>query len=141
MSEKMTVQERDAFLREPRLGVLSSLGASGAPVAVPLWFEWDGAVARFFTSALSPKVKRLEADPRVSLLVANPAGEDEAWVAIDGRVELHEDGAIELAERLAERYWDTSTPNHRETLELWRRAAAVMRRVEIHPTRIRSYRD
>ena len=141
MSEKMTVEERDAFLREPRVGVLSSLDASGAPVAVPLWFEWNGEAACFFTSALSPKVKRLEADPRVSLLVANPAGEDEVWVAIDGRVELHADGAIELAERLAERYWDTSTPSHREALDLWRKAAAVMRRVEIHPTRIRTYRD
>ena len=46
-----------------------------------------------------------------------------------------------LAERLAERYWDTPTPDHREVLELCRKAAAIMRRVEIHPTRIRSYRD
>jgi hypothetical protein len=94
-----------------------------------------------FTSGLSPKVRRLEKDPRASLLVARPAGEPEEWVAIDGTIEIHEKGALQLAERLAERYWDLADEGHRATLELWRKASEMLRLLELKPTRIRSHVD
>jgi PPOX class probable F420-dependent enzyme len=137
--DAMNEETREAFLAEARLGVLSMLTESGAPVAVPVWFEWGGGQARMFTSAASPKMRRLERDPRVSLLVARPSGEKEEWVAIDGRVEIHNDGALELAERLAERYWDLSEEGHKATLDLWRKAAQALRHLQLVPERIRSY--
>jgi PPOX class probable F420-dependent enzyme len=137
----MSKEAQQAFLSETQIGVLTMLSESGAPVAIPLWFEWDGERARMFTAVTSPKVRRLERDPRVSLLVARPAGEKEEWVAIDGTVEIHTDGAFELAERLAQRYWDMDDPGHRTTLELWQKAAAALRRLELVPTRIRSHVD
>jgi PPOX class probable F420-dependent enzyme len=137
----MTEAERDAFLAEPRYGILSMLRQDGSPVAVPVWFEWDGKSVRMFSSRLSPKIERLQRDPRASLLVTNRLEEPEAWVAFDGEVELREEGGLDVAERMAPRYWDLSDEHRRETLELWRKAAAVFQMLELIPTRIRSYKD
>ena len=137
----MTEEERDRFLSEPRYGILTLLRTDGSPIAVPVWFDWTGEVVRMFTSVVSAKMKRLRADPRASLLVANHLSEHEAWVAFDGVVSIHEDGGIELAERLAPRYWDLSDPDRQRTLESWREAAAAFRILELKPARIRTYRD
>jgi hypothetical protein len=94
-----------------------------------------------FTSVVSPKIKRLQADPRASLLVVNYLSEQEAWVSFDGSVSIHEKGGLELAEELAPRYWDLSDPGRQETLALWRKAGAAMRLLELRPVRIRTHRD
>jgi PPOX class probable F420-dependent enzyme len=136
----MTDTERDAFLAVPRLGMLSTLVADGAPVTVPVWFEWDGTAARVFSGAATGKVKRIERDPRASLLVANSIGEPEAWVAFDGEITIVPEGAIELAERLAHRYWDMTDEKHHAELASWPAAAAHLRVLELTPRRIRSSR-
>ena len=136
----MTPAERDAFLAQVRLGILITLREDGSPVAVPVWFEWDGAAVRVFTSVLSEKIRRLERDPRASLLVVNHVGEPEAWVAFDGTVTIKIDGGIELAERLARRYWDLADPEHNAELERWRAAAGALRVLELIPARIRTSR-
>ena len=143
MAKGLTDQERDAFLKEARYGILTHLRKDGSPVAVPVWFEWDGSTARMFTSGLSPKVKRLDNDPRVSLLVINAVDEPEAWVALDGEAQIHQDGdeAIALAERMAPRYWDLSDEGRQQTLQLWRKAAAVLRVIELKPKAVRTYKD
>jgi len=137
----MTDEERDRFLAEPRYGILTVLRADGSPIAVPVWFDWSGEVIRMFTSVISPKMKRLQADPRASLLVVNHLAEHEAWVAFDGLVSIHEAGGLDLAEQLSTRYWDLSDPERQRTLELWRKAAAALRVLELKPTRIRTYKD
>ncbi len=130
---------RDAFLAETRIGILSTAGEDGWPISVPVWFEWDGSHARVFTNAGSSKVGRLERDPRVSLLIVNNVGEPEYWVAIDGQVEIREDGATELAKRLADRYWDMANEEHRNVVATWVAESATLRLLEITPTRIRTY--
>jgi PPOX class probable F420-dependent enzyme len=137
----MSDEERERFLAEPRYGILNTIRSDGWPVGVPVWFDWNGEGVRMFTSVLSPKLKRLQRDPRASLLVVNHPHEAEAWVAFDGRISVHEEGGLELAEALAPRYWDLSDPERRETLALWRKAAAAMRLLELRPARIRSYKD
>jgi PPOX class probable F420-dependent enzyme len=137
----MTDEERDRFLRDPRYGILTLLRTDGSPISVPVWFDWTGQVVRMFTSAVSPKIERLKADPRVSLLVANHIAEHEMWVAFDGVVSIHEEGGIELAEKLASRYWDLSDPDRQRTLEFWQKVAAALRVLELEPTRIRTYKD
>ena len=44
----MSDAERDAFLSGRRYGILTTLRADGAPVSVPVWYEWDGAALRMF---------------------------------------------------------------------------------------------
>jgi len=134
----MSDAERDVFLAKTRLGILTTLRDDGSPVAVPVWFEWDGRVVRCFSYRGSGKIKRLERDPRASLLVANNVGEPEAWVGFDGEVVIKGDGAIELAERLARRYWDVNDPERSATLEQWRRIAPSLRLLELVPTQVRT---
>ena len=76
------------------------------PISVPVWFDWDGVTVQMFASADSPKMRRLQSDPRVSLLVSNDVDEPESWVAFDGSVTIDDSGGFELAESLAKRYWD-----------------------------------
>jgi hypothetical protein len=73
--------------------------------------------------------------------VVNDLKEKESWVAFDGEVSIQDEGGLELAEELASRYWDLSDPGRQETLELWRKAAAALRVLELRPDRIRSHKD
>jgi PPOX class probable F420-dependent enzyme len=137
----MSDEERQRFLSKPRYGILNTLRSDGWPIGVPLWFDWNGETVRIFTSVVSPKMKRLQRDPRASLLVVNDLKEKESWVAFDGKVSIQDEGGLELAEELASRYWDLSDPGRQETLELWRKAAAALRVLELRPDRIRSHKD
>ena len=138
---KMNDEARERFLAEPRYGILNTIRSDGLPIGVPVWFDWNGETIRMFTSVLSPKIKRIQRDSRVSLLVVNHPTEEEAWVSFDGPVSIQEEGGFELAEELAPRYWDLSDPGRQETVELWRKAAAAMRLLELRPARIRSHKD
>lgn len=134
----MTDAARDEFLADAKVAVLATTSTDGPPLAVPVWFEWTDGRARFFTGIDSPKMKRIARDPQVSLLVANAAGAPEAWVLIQGSAEVSEEGAADLAVRLADRYWDMNDPDHITTVDGWRAAGATLRVVEIVPSRIRS---
>jgi PPOX class probable F420-dependent enzyme len=137
----MNDEERERFLTEPRYGILNTIRSDGLPIGVPVWFDWDGETVRMFTSVVAPKVKRIQADPRASLLVVNHPTEQESWVSFDGEVAVRDHGGLELAERLALRYWDLSDPERQATLELWRKAAAALRVLELRPERVRSYKE
>jgi PPOX class probable F420-dependent enzyme len=129
----MTPHELDAFLRETRIAKLAYLQASGAPTIVPVWFEWDGSVARVFTSRNSPKMRRLTADPRVALSVEEPVGVPERWVTIEGLVSVSDEGVAELIRRLANRYY---TPEKAaEVVDVWPAGSVLL---TITPGRIRS---
>jgi PPOX class probable F420-dependent enzyme len=131
----MTDAQRDAFLAQPRIAILSTVDREGAPVAVPIWFEWDGARARLFTGRSSPKVRRLRSDPRVCLTVAEPAERTEAYVIIEGTAEL-EEGGWALAQRLAPRYYDAGRAER--ALAEWGSTPDRWIEIVITPTRIRS---
>ena len=66
----MTEEEQRAFLGAARTIILCSIGADGVPHPMPMWFglEDDGAVV-MTTFTKSQKIKNLERDPHVSLLV------------------------------------------------------------------------
>ena len=135
----LTDAERDAFLAETRVATLSYLTRSGAPFSVPVWFEWDGTRAHIFTGDDSMKVYWLSRDPRACLLVPRPAGEREEWVAIDGAITVRKEGGFALAERLARRYWDLTDNYFSTALEEWREGADQFVKLELVPTRIRTY--
>jgi PPOX class probable F420-dependent enzyme len=131
----MTDEQRDAFLREPRIAVLTTLTQDGSPTGIAIWFEWDGSHARMFTTRDSPKIRRIEADPRVSLTVAEPAGVPEAWVTIEGEARVVE-GGFALAERLAPRYYPPEQAER--ALASWGAAADRWVVIEVTPRRVRS---
>jgi PPOX class probable F420-dependent enzyme len=136
----MSNAQIDEFMNETRVGVLCTNNADGSPNAVPVWFEWQNGEVRIFTSAVSEKMARFENDPRVSFLVARPAGEPEQWVAVDGVVSISAEGAVPLLDRLGARYWDEKgNPQHAATLAEWRQAGEYLRVLTIVPQEVRSY--
>jgi PPOX class probable F420-dependent enzyme len=132
----MTPTEADAFLRDTRIAKLATLNADGGPNVVPVWFEWDGAVARVFTSRTSPKLRRIRRDPRVALSVEEPLGVAEAGVTIEGTAAIEDTGGLELARRLIERYY--SPERVAETWPSWEAMAEQWVVIAITPSRIRS---
>ena len=134
----MNEQEREAFLKEPRLGILSTLDEGHLPISVPVWFEFDGQVVRMFSANDTPKVRRLQADPRGSLLVVNHLGEQEAWLAFDGEIAISDEGGLALAERIAPKYWDLSDPARANMLEEWRKSPEAFCLLTLTPSRVRT---
>ena len=135
----MNENEIEKFLSETRYGMLTTLKADGRPSSVPVWFEWDGRVVRLFTGKDTAKVRHIRRDPRVNLLVANHPEESEAWVLFEGEAAVVPEGGIELAEKLAARYYDLSDPERRAILERWQAKPATFCVIELLPSRIRSY--
>jgi PPOX class probable F420-dependent enzyme len=133
---EMSVAERDAFLAQARIGMLATLDTAGAPLAIPIWYDWDGERARMFTSGNSPKVTRLRRDGRVCLTVAEPVGVPEAWVAIEGVATIEAGTGFALAQRLAPRYY--SPEQAARTLDAWGRTAHDWVTIVLEPRRIRT---
>jgi PPOX class probable F420-dependent enzyme len=139
---KLTAEERDEFLASRRLAVLSMNGASGRPVALPLWFGWDGLVLRMFSMRDTAKVRRLRRDPRASVLVSNVFGEPVRWVELEGTVTIHDDSGLATAENLLTRYLgELDSPSGRAALKVFRSVGPLLVELRLVPDRIRSYAE
>jgi PPOX class probable F420-dependent enzyme len=132
----MSSAEVDAFLKETRIGKLAYLATGGGPTIVPIWFEWDGEVARIFTSAGSRKVRRITEEPRVALSVEEPVGVPERWVTIEGSCTITAEGTIGLIERLARRYYEPAKAE--ETIRSWTARPEMWVTLTITPVKVRS---
>ena len=81
------------LLKTERVLQVASINKNGSPHLVPMWFvlEEDGSLM-FTTYGRSQKVKNLERDPRVTLLVESGERYDELkGVVIDGIAEIIRD--------------------------------------------------
>lgn len=136
----MTNAQRDAFLSERRYGILTTLRATGAPVSLPVWYEWDGATLGMFCHEASGKLKRLKRDSRATVLVVNNPNEAENWVAFDGRITVRDEGGLELAERVFDRYYPPGD-ERRSVLESWRSMGDEWRLLELTPDSIRIHEE
>lgn len=129
---------RDEFLAQPRLAILITNDAPGAPIGVPVWFEWTGTKVQMFAGKETPKINRIKRDARASVLVTNAVGEPEAWVAFDGLIDLNADGGIELATRLVDQYWNMDDERLRSVLTSWQQAPDEFFLLTLRPEKIRT---
>jgi nitroimidazol reductase NimA-like FMN-containing flavoprotein (pyridoxamine 5'-phosphate oxidase superfamily) len=125
------------FLDTPRLGTLIISRIDDTPVGIPIWFEWTDEVVLMFSYVNSVKVERLRSNPTASLVVANNIGEPEEWVAFDGTITISDSGGLDLAQRLAPRYWDLTEPRNRDELASWLRSPENFCLLTLTPERIR----
>lgn len=138
MSTASLTDQDVEFLRRPLHGFLTVAAGPLPPQPRPVWFEvTDEGTLQLFTEPGALKVRRLERDPRASIVVAAPVGERERWVSVAGRTTLESDGARELVDRLAARYWDLDDPARAEELAGMR--AVEMVRLVIHPESVARY--
>ena len=65
----MTPEERDAFVGEPRTGVLATVDAKGRAHAVPVWYLFEGGELVIVTGRNSQKHKNVARTGRASLCI------------------------------------------------------------------------
>ena len=119
------------LLSRPLQAMITVAPAGGRwPAPRPVWFELTAAdEIQLFSFASTPRVARVQETPRASIVVSAPVGEPEQWVSID-------DGAFELADRLARLYY-AGEPEKLAVLDEWRDADLV--RLVITPARVQRY--
>ena len=101
--------EQSRFLADnPFVGVATTLRRDGSPHSTIVWVDVSDGTVGFNTARGRTKVRHLERDPRVSLLVVDPT-DAYRWVAVSGRAELTEEGADAQIDKLAKKYLGEET--------------------------------
>ncbi|WP_406631231.1 pyridoxamine 5'-phosphate oxidase family protein [Amycolatopsis sp. WGS_07] len=89
---EMTPEEVSAYLASQRTATLVSLGASGHPHAVAMWYAVLDGVLWFETKAKAQKAVNLRRDPRVTVLIEDGLTYDVLrGVSLEGRAEVVDD--------------------------------------------------
>jgi PPOX class probable F420-dependent enzyme len=91
------------FLDNPYVGVVTTLRADGSPHSTVVWVENENGELSFNTAVGRAKERHLGTDPRVSLIVVDPANAYQ-WVSVSGRAELTQEDADPQIDRLAKKY-------------------------------------
>ena len=90
-----------AFLQEPNYAIVAALRDDGTPHQTVVWVDWDGEHVLLNLNTWRTKLRYLERDPRVSVLVLDRE-DPYRWVSVSGRVvETTTDGAAEHIVKLA----------------------------------------
>ena len=88
----MTAEEIEAFLASQRTATLVTLGPTGHPHAVAMWFGLVDGVLWFETKAKAQKAVNLRRDPRATVLVEDGETYDTLrGVSMEGRCEVVDD--------------------------------------------------
>jgi PPOX class probable F420-dependent enzyme len=105
MSLAMTVAEREAFLAEPRVAVVTVADENGrGPLAVPLWYEYQPGDLTLLTWRTSRKTRLIRRAGRISVCVQS-AELPYRYVTVEGPVtEIEESVTVERRWALANRY-------------------------------------
>lgn len=130
MSINMTTEEREAFLADVHVGIVSIPEEGRGPLAVPIWYSYEpGGEVRFTTAKASRKGKLLERARRISLC-AQTEVDPYKYVSVEGPVVAVEPAEIERHERpMAHRYYGkTKGDKYIETID--RSVEAVLVRMK-----------
>lgn len=116
----MSAAEVDAFLRAPHHLQVATIGPSGQPHLVAMWYGYvDGALA-LWTYGRSQKVVNLRRDPRLACLAESGRAYDELkGVELVGRGVVLDDPGVVLAvgRSVFDRYLGPFTEDDRPRLE------------------------
>jgi PPOX class probable F420-dependent enzyme len=88
----MSAEEISAFIDTRRTATLVTLGATGHPHAVAMWFAVIDGVVWFETKAKAQKAVNIRRDPRVTVLMEDGLTYDALrGVSLEGRAEIVDD--------------------------------------------------
>lgn len=137
----MSDEEVTAFLERSRTATMATIGPTGHPHLIAMWYGLIGGKIYFETKAKSQKAVNLRRDPRISVMVESGHTYDQLrGVAIEGTAHLIEDtGADEYwaaANSVFERYNGEVTDETRPFVEMMMNKRIVVR---VDPDRVRSW--
>ena len=102
MSE--TLQKYRDLLEAPNLAHLATVMPDHSPQVTPVWFEFDGEFIMFNSAKGRQKDRNLRANPHVALSIVDPKN-SYRYLEVRGEiVEITEEGADAVIDRLAKRY-------------------------------------
>jgi PPOX class probable F420-dependent enzyme len=101
---EIPASHRDLLTR-PICGVLTTMLPDGQPCSCLVWADFDGECARVNTTLERRQGRNLLRNPKVSLLVVDPA-DTSRFLQVRGEAELVTDGALEHLDALTRAYTD-----------------------------------
>ncbi|MEV6768021.1 PPOX class F420-dependent oxidoreductase [Nocardia sp. NPDC051030] len=135
----MSEQEIAEFLERSRIATMATVGATGAPHLIAMWYALIDGEIWFETKAKSQKAVNLRRDPRITVMLETGDTYDQLrGVSIEGRAEIIEDPeplfkvGISVWERYTGPYSEEAKPFVEQMLH--KRVA-----VRVIPERIRSW--
>ena len=118
---RMSQAEMDAYLREPNLSHLSTVGPDGSPHVAPVWHHYDGEALFMLAEPKAVKIRNIRHEPRVSIAITTTV-QPYSFLQFNGVAELSDQWDKELlwamsinyqgreeGERYAERTYREST--------------------------------
>lgn len=92
------------LLESRAVAFVSTIGPRGEPQTTPLWFLWRDGMVRISLVEGRQKLRNLRRDPRLSVVVVDPA-DPTRYVELRGRVDaLTPDPELALERAVAEKY-------------------------------------
>jgi PPOX class probable F420-dependent enzyme len=92
------------FLRDNAfVAVATTVRPDGSLHSTVVWVDVEDGDPLFLTTRARAKFRHLQRDPRVSLLMVDPANAWR-WVSVSGRVELSDEKADARVDRMARKY-------------------------------------
>jgi PPOX class probable F420-dependent enzyme len=104
---ELTSAEQAAMLETARTAILVTIGPDGVPDPTAMWFVIDDGVVVMRTYAKSQKVRNLERDSRVAVLIEDGETYDTLrGLQLTGRIALSRDvdEVLDVVEGLARKY-------------------------------------
>lgn len=112
----LSQDELDAFLSGPHIAVVATSGPKGKPHAMPVWYAWRDGKVLFHTGDTSKKLRNLQANDRISIVVDSKVAPYKVAVIegtakiLPGESQLARDIAIHyLGQKVGEQYASQST--------------------------------
>ena len=99
---RLSAAER-AFLENPFVGVVTTLHPDGSPQSTVVWVDVDDQGVSINTAHGRVKPRNLARDPRISLVVVDPA-DPYRWLKVSGAGTLVDEGADAQIDRLSKKY-------------------------------------
>jgi hypothetical protein len=104
MAYAMSKQEREAFLAETHVAVISMAESGRGPLTIPVWYSYEpGGVVRFVTGGSSKKAALIRKAGRMSLCVQTETAPYK-YVSIEGPVTVGKPNFERDMRRMAYRY-------------------------------------
>jgi PPOX class probable F420-dependent enzyme len=97
-----TIPDSHRDLLNGQVAVLGTIGASGRPQLSGVWFLTEGDTVRISLNTTRQKVKNLQANPKVSLLIFGDP--PYRYIELRGDAEITPDDGYEFADKLGAKY-------------------------------------
>ena len=100
---RLSQEEQESFLAQPRIAHLATLRPSGTPHVAPVWFLWDRGRAWVMADAGAVKVRNVKGNPAVTLSIATPK-RPLSYVILEGRAQINTEDLDSVVERMCVLY-------------------------------------